>query len=269
MARARHVAVVGSGHNALVCACYLARAGHRVSVFERSKQVGGAVCTEEIFPGFLYDVGSSAHIMIHATPILEELQLAQHGLEYLEMDPWAYYPTPDGPHLAFYRDLDKTCASIARVSAEDAEAYRRFVEDWAPLSEATFKLFQEPPTPMALGRRFMTVPGPRKPMGAGLQEILQSYGDVIERRFRSAPVRAALLWLAAQSGPGPDERASAPFVGWHAVVHRIGAKHPRGGSGMLTRALARKLGAEGGTVRTEAPVERIDVQGGKVRGLTL
>ena len=269
MARARHVAVVGSGHNALVCACYLAKAGHRVTVLERSRQVGGAVCTEELFPGFLYDVGSSAHIMIHATPILEELQLARHGLEYLEMDPWAYYPTPDGPHLAFYRDLDRTCASIARVSAEDADAYRRFVADWAPLSEAVFKLFQEPPTPMAVGRRLFTVPGPRRPVAAGLQEILQSYGDVIERRFRSAPVRAALLWLAAQSGPGPDERASAPFVGWHAVVHRTGAKHPRGGSGMLTRALASRLAEDGGAVRTETPVERIDVEGGRVRGVTL
>jgi phytoene dehydrogenase-like protein len=269
MARARHVAVVGSGHNALVCACYLARAGHRVSVFERSRQVGGAVCTEELFPGFLYDVGSSAHIMIHATPILDELQLARFGLEYLEMDPWAYYPTPDGPHLAFYRDLDQTCASIARVSAEDAEAYRRFVRDWTPLAEATFKVFQEPPTPMAVGRRFVAVPGPRRPVGAGLQELLQSYGDVIERRFRSGPVRAALLWLAAQSGPGPDERASAPFVGWHAVVHRIGARHPRGGSGMLTRALARRLESDGGSVRSEAAVERIDVRDGKVQGVTL
>ena len=105
---------------------------------------------------------SSFHIIIHDTPILDELKLAQHGLEYLEMDPWAYYPTPDGPHFAFYRDLEKTCASIARVSAEDAEAYRRFVQDWAPLAEATFRLFQEPPTPMALGRRFMTV-GRRAP----------------------------------------------------------------------------------------------------------
>ena len=269
MARARQVVVVGSGHNALVCACYLARAGHRVTVLERSSQVGGAVCTEELHPGFLHDVGSSVHILIHATPIVDELELGQHGLEYLEMDPWAYYPTPGGPHLAFYRDVDRTCDSIARVSAEDAEAYRRFVADWAPLSEAVFRLFQEPPTPVALGRRFFGVPGPRRPVAAGLQEILHGYGDVIARRFRSAPVRTALLWLAAQSGPGPDERASAPFVGWHAVVHRTGAKRPRDGSGMLTRALGRRLVEEGGAVRTGAAVERIEVRDGRVRGVRL
>ena len=263
------MAVVGSGHNALVCACYLQRAGHRVTVFERSAQVGGAVCTEELHPGFRYDVGSSAHIMIHATPVVRELELHRFGLLYLEMDPWAYYPSPDGPHLAFYRDLDRTCASIARVSPEDADAYRRFVSDWEPLSEAVFAAFQKPPTPLSLVRRLVGVRGPRKPAVAGLQEIFQSYGDVIERRFRSAPVRAALMWLGAQSGPGPDERASAPFIGWHAVVHRTGAKHPRGGSGMLTQALARRLAADGGVVRTQAEVTSIDIADGRVRGVVL
>jgi phytoene dehydrogenase-like protein len=263
------VAVVGSGHNALVCACYLQRAGHRVTVFERSTQVGGAVCTEELHPGYRYDVGSSAHILIHATPVVRELELQRFGLQYLEMDPWAYYPTPDGPHLAFYRDVGRTCDSIARVSPEDADAYRRFVADWEPLSEAVFAAFQEPPTALALGRRMVGVRGPRTPPSSGLQEILRSYGDVIERRFRSGPVRAALMRLGAQSGPGPDERGSAPVIGWHALVHRTGAKHPRGGSGMLTQALARRLQADGGTVRTGCAVTSIDITQGRVRGVVL
>jgi len=263
------VAVVGSGHNALVCACYLQRAGHRVSVFERSAQVGGAVCTEELHPGFRYDVGSSVHVLIHATPVVRELELHRFGLEYLDVDPWAYFPNPDGPHLAFYRDLERTCASIAGVSAEDAEAYRHFVRDWEPLSEAVFAAFQDVPGPLRLARRLVGVSGPRRPTAAGFQEILSSYGDVVARRFRSAPVRAALTWLGAQSGPGPDERGSAPFVGWYAVLHRIGAKHPRGGSGMLTRALARRLESDGGTIRTGAAVTAIEVEGGRIRGLVL
>jgi len=261
--------VVGSGHNALICACYLQRAGHRVTVFERSAQVGGAVCTEELHPGFRYDVGSSAHIMIHTTPVVQELELHRFGLVYLDLDPWAYYPTPDGPHLAFYRDLERTCASIAQVSPEDADAYRRFIQDWAPLTDAVFALFQQAPTPLAMLRRMVGVPGPRTPVAAGLQEIFQSYGDVIQRRFRSAPMRAALLWLGAQSGPGPDERASAPFIGWHAVVHRVGAKHPRGGSGMLTQALARRLAADGGVLRTQAEVASIEVAEARVCAVVL
>ena len=104
--------VVGAGHNGLICACYLAKAGHRVLVIERRPVVGGAVCTEEIVPGYRFDVGSSAHIMFRSTPIMEELRLAEHGLEYLEMDPWAFHPilgTDQG--ISFHRDRRPTMIS--------------------------------------------------------------------------------------------------------------------------------------------------------------
>jgi phytoene dehydrogenase-like protein len=269
LGRRLRIAVVGSGHNALVCACYLAQEGHRVTVFERTRQVGGAVCTEELFPGFRYDVGSSAHILIHATPILQELELGVLGLEYQELDPWAYYPTPDGPHLAFYRSLERTCDSIARVSPQDALAYRALVQDWAPLAKRVLAAFQTEPRPLTLFKHVMGVRPPGPSMALGLQEILSSYGDVVERRFRSEPVRAALLWLGAQSGPGPDERGSAPFLGWYAALHTLGAKRPRGGSGMLTQALARRLSTLGGEIRTEAAVARINLEDGRARAVTL
>ena len=97
--------IVGAGHNGLVCACYLAKAGRRVLVIERRPVVGGAVCTEEIVPGYRFDVGSSAHIMFRSTPIMEELGLAAHGLEYLEMDPWAFYPVRGSEQgISFPRD---------------------------------------------------------------------------------------------------------------------------------------------------------------------
>jgi phytoene dehydrogenase-like protein len=240
-----------------------------VTVFERTPQVGGAVCTEELFPGFRYDVGSSVHILIHATPILQELELAGVGLEYQELDPWAYYPTPEGPHLAFYRSLERTCDSIARVSGEDALAYRELVRDWAPLAQRVLAAFQAEPRPLSLFKQVLGVRPPGPSAALGLQEILSSYGDVVERRFRSAPVRAALLWLAAQSGPGPDERGSAPFLGWYAALHTLGARRPRGGSGMLTQALARRLSALGGEVRAEAGVARIEVVRGRAEGVTL
>ena len=86
MSSAYDVVVVGAGHNGLICACYLAKAGKKVLVLERRPVVGGAVCTEEIIPGYKFDVGSSAHIMFRATPIMDELELAAHVLEYFEMD---------------------------------------------------------------------------------------------------------------------------------------------------------------------------------------
>ena len=140
--------IVGAGHNGLICACYLAKAGWRVLVLERRPVVGGAVCTEEIVPGYRFDVGSSAHIMFRSTPIMAELDLASHGLEYIEMDPWAFHPVPGLPEgISFYRDLEKTCASIARVSSRDADAYRDFIGRFRELNEGVFETFMRPPTP--------------------------------------------------------------------------------------------------------------------------
>ena len=80
------VVVVGAGHNALVCAAYLAKAGLRVTVLERRAVVGGAVVTEEIVPGYRFDLGGSAHILIHHTPIVADLELERYGLDYLDLD---------------------------------------------------------------------------------------------------------------------------------------------------------------------------------------
>ena len=99
--------VVGAGHNGLVAACYLAKAGLRVEVVERDTVVGGAVSTVERFPGYRMDRGSSAHIMVRHTGIVEDLDLPSFGLEYQDMDPWGFAPFGDeGIH--FYVDLDRT-----------------------------------------------------------------------------------------------------------------------------------------------------------------
>src|SRR5262249_10916373 len=110
----RDVVVVGAGHNALVAACYLARAGLDVGVVERATVPGGGVSAVERSPGYAVDRGSSAHIMIRHTGIVEELALAGCGLTYLDVDPWAFAPcrTAGGEPAAitFHADLDRTCA---------------------------------------------------------------------------------------------------------------------------------------------------------------
>ena len=90
------VIVVGGGHYGLTCAGYLQKAGLRVQVLERRTIVGGAVCTEAMFASYRIDDGSSAHIMIHLTPVIRELELERYGLEYIDMDPFAFYPLADG-----------------------------------------------------------------------------------------------------------------------------------------------------------------------------
>ncbi len=265
--------IVGGGHNGLTCAGYLARAGLRVLVLERREIIGGAVCTEEVIPGYKIDVGSSAHIMIHLTPVIRDLELEQHGLDYIDMDPYAFYPLPDGSGaISFYKDLDRTCESIAAVSPADAVAYRSFVEYWRPLNEAVFETFLHPPSAARLVgtvARSQVLSGRLLETRETVRRLFTSYGQLINETFVSEPMRAAMAWLGAQSGPAPDELAAGDQLGWYAMMHLSGAKRPRGGSGMLTQAMARSLLAAGGHVRLNAPVKRIMVEGGRATGVEL
>src|SRR4029079_12947356 len=265
--------MIGGGHNGLTCAGYLARSGLRVLVLERRPIVGGASVTEEVIPGYKIDVGSSAHIMIHLTPIVRELELERYGLEYIDMDPYAFYPLPDAAAaICCYRDFNRTYASIERVSPRDAEAYREFVEFWRPINAGVFASFLNPPSMLRL------FGGVAKAQAFGgqltntletVRRLFTSYGQLIGETFESDAMRAAMTWLAAQSGPPPDELGAGDFFGWHTMLHQSGAKHPKGGSGMLTQAMARSLEASGGVVRLDAPVKRILVRGGRAEGVEL
>lgn len=259
------VVIVGAGHNGLTCACYLAKAGRKVLVLERRHIVGGAVCTQDdLIPGYRLDVGSSAHIMIHLTPVLRDLELHKFGLEYLEMDPWAYYPIlGTGTGIGFYRDLDKTCASIAKISPKDADAYRAFVHHWGELNEGIFETFLKPPTP---GRIFGTIFKRNllnlrsRKLWSSLdttRQLMAPYGQVIDELFEHPAVKTALAWLSAQSGPAPGEMASGDMLGWNAMIHKSGAKRAKGGSGALTQALAKCLQSHGGEIICNAEVIKI------------
>ncbi len=276
----KRVAVVGAGHNALVCACYLAKAGHDVTVFESRSRVGGAVNTEEMWGGYLVDTCSVMHILIHKTPIIEELSLHQFGIEYMQMDPWGFAPFPDESHILFYRDLNRTCESIAAISEQDAEAYRDFVTKWDGFNQQVFELFSRSPAPGAaiggIARRTaweqIRGRGQADPSMSGLpllRTVLGNYGRMLDETFSSPQVKAAVAWMAAQSGPPPSEVGAGALAGAHSLYHDVGATHPRGGSGMLALALARCLEHHGGKIRCNARVERILLQNGRVRGVKL
>ncbi len=265
------VIIVGSGHNGLVCGAYLAKAGYTVTVFERRDSIGGAVCTEQMFGGFKLDVGGSAHFMIHHTPIVRDLELDKYGLEYIDLDPFMVAPFDDGTAIAFYRDLDKTCESIATVSPRDAEAYRSFIRRWQPLNEAIFELFLQKPTPWNMGKGLFGKKLHKTKLERYnmLRSLFQSYGRFLEEIFESEKVKAALAWWGAQSGPPPIDSFSTEFVGWHSMTHKIGPARPRGGSGMLTQALKGFIETHGGSVHPNSEVDEIIVSEGRAKGVRL
>src|SRR5215471_15904761 len=122
------VVVAGAGHNSLVAAAYLARAGLSCLVLEARQDIGGDTSSEELtLSGFRHDSCSTAHNLIQASPVLRELGLAEHGLEYLHPDPVVHLPFPDGSWLTMWRDEEQTCAEFAKFSSADAAAYRRMM----------------------------------------------------------------------------------------------------------------------------------------------
>lgn len=263
------VIVIGGGHNGLVAAAYLAQAGRRVAVFERRHIIGGAVATEEIVPGYRFDIGGSAHILIRLTPIVEELGLARYGLEYLDLDPLFFAPFEDGDSFFIYRDLDRTAHHLESVLPGEGEAYARFCRRWAPFAQMVKEVFMTAPGPLQLGRRFVFNRAMRADWKRAVGEIMLPYGDMAERSFGSEKLRAALVWMAAQSGPPPFEPAGAPFLLWQPLYHEGGIARPRGGSGMLTVALRRHIEAHGGEVHLDSAVDRILVRGGRAEGVVV
>lgn len=261
--------VVGSGHNALVSACYLTREGWSVEVLEGDEVPGGAVSTVERFPGHLVDRGSSAHLMIRQSGIIEELGLAEHGLAYIDCDPWAFAPAPPGapdrPGIVFQVDLGATCASIrSACGSREADAYRRFVRDWSPLARRVMQAFTAPPGGGSLSRAFGPLGAPAFLGGGGnrADEIARTFlstGDaLLDAYFDDEPLKAALAWFGAQSGPPMSEPGTAPMVGFAALMHTCPPGRAVGGSGALSAALAARLRADGGTLTTGDAVTALD-----------
>lgn len=256
--------VVGAGHNALVAACYLARDGLDVEVVERDTVVGGAVSTVERFPGYRMDRGSSAHIMVRHTGIVEDLRLPQCGLTYQDLDPWGFAPFGEQA-LTFWVDVDRTCDSIAAMCGErDAAAYRDFVRIWRGRNERIFTAFQDPPTGRNLGRALWRLGG------KGLEtarEFLQPGDALLDAHFTDERLKTALSWLGGQAGPPAHEVATADLVGWNTMMHTRAPGHPVGGSGQLTQALAHRFAGYGGRLRLGDGATSIPSAGGRATGV--
>ncbi|MGP4003255.1 phytoene desaturase family protein [Streptomyces sp. 8N706] len=265
------VVTVGGGYNGLTAAAYLAKAGLDVLVLEAKDYVGGGVITREAtLPGFHHDLHAIAHIFIQGNPLIRDDELgllSKHGLEYVFPDPSIAVTFPDGDYIAFYRDVNKTAETIARISPRDAENYLRFHEFADRLLDMLMDGLFSPPPP--LGAFFAQLD--QSEVGQEmLRMLLMSYLDVINEWFESSKVRAALARWVSEILAAPEEGGTGAFLLMMVpTIHRYGLGYAVGGSGSLTTALVGAVQEWGGTIRTNAPVEQFLFTGDRVTGVVL
>ncbi|MDP9072452.1 MAG: NAD(P)/FAD-dependent oxidoreductase [Actinomycetota bacterium] len=259
------VVVVGAGHNGLVAACYLAQAGREVLVLEALDRPGGGARTEERLPGYRFDTHSVAHNMINMTAIPEELDLAGAGLRYQQMDPFSVAVHGDGRRVRFFRSIEATVDSIAESSVDEARAYAAFMDVSLPVVRAVVPAIRGDASLRGLPSRVASLASVlrREPLVL-VRDLLGPYDSLLRRRLLSDLTRGPVAAFAAHAAMGPTIPGGALFAFWQAAYHLFGQWHARGGAGALSDALLVRLRELGGTVRSSAPVARIEVPGGKV-----
>jgi beta-carotene ketolase (CrtO type) len=276
------VILIGAGHNALVCAAYLLKAGYRVLLLERRTIPGGASTTEELMPeaapGFKFNPCAIDHVFIHLGPVVEELKLAKYGLEYLFCDPVVYCPHPDGKYFLAHRSVEKTCAEIARYSPRDAQKYAEFVNFWQRLVGMIQPVFNAPPKSLVdmagnydlahLKDVFSLVGSTNQTLDL-VRTMLSSPMDVINEYFDSEFLKAPLARLAAELSTSPSQKNAAVGSIMMTLRHAPGMARPRGGTGALVEALVRCVQSLGGDIRTEQAVQRVLVDDGRAVGVRL
>ncbi|MGH9183221.1 MAG: phytoene desaturase family protein [Acidimicrobiales bacterium] len=260
--------VVGAGHNGLIAACYLARAGHEVVVLEALDRPGGGARTEETVPGYRFDLHSVAHNMINMTEIPAQLDLAGAGLVYQEMDPFSVAIHADGRRVRFWRSIEATVESIAESSPAEARAYRAFMDAAVPIVRTILPAvrgvvrLRDAPARLAHVLRSAGT----SPL-ATLRDVLGPYDSLLRRWLPSDLTRGPVAAFAAHAGVGPPTPGGAVYAYWQAAYHLFGQWHARGGAQGLTDALVRRLGSLGGELRCGAAVARIEAPAGRVRAV--
>ncbi|MEH2067032.1 MAG: beta-carotene ketolase CrtO [Nostoc sp.] len=274
------VVLIGAGHNGLVCAAYLLKAGYSVLLLEKRSVPGGAATTEECLPqeapGFKFNLCAIDHEFIHLGPVVEELELEKYGLHYLECDPVVFCPHPDGKYFLGHKSVEKTCAEIARYNERDAKKYAEFIDFWQRALGAMIPMFNAPPKSIIdilgnyditkLKDLFSVIGSPNKTLDF-IRTMLNSGEDLLNEWFDSEFLKAPLARLAAELGAPPSQKTLAIGAIMMAMRHNPGMARPRGGTGALVQALVNLVKSKGGVILTDQHVEKILIDNGKAVGV--
>ncbi len=276
------VIVIGGGHNGLVCAAYLARAGRQVLVLERRHVLGGAAVTEEIHPGFKYSVASYV-VSLLRPEIIRELDLPTHGLEILPLD-GTFTPMPDGDYLWRVNDHARTRREIARHSKLDAEAYEEYGKAMVDMGRFVKPILtMTPPDPTSLNprglRELLSIARRFRALSDAdqynqIQLMTMSAIDFLDQWFETDVLKAT---MSASGIIGTFLGVRSPGTAYVLLHHYMGEIDgafrswglSRGGTGAISLAIAEAARAAGAEIRTEAAVSRILVTDGAASGVVL
>jgi beta-carotene ketolase (CrtO type) len=274
------VVIIGAGHNGLVCAAYLLKAGYSVLLLEKRSVPGGGATTEESLPeeapGFKFNLCAIDHEFIHLGPVVEELELEKYGLEYLYCDPVVFCPNPNGEYFLAHKSIEKTCASIAQFNQRDAEKYAEFTDFWQRLLRGIIPIFNAPPKSIIdiLGnydlpkvRDLFSVVGLSNKTLDLIRTMFSSAEDMLNEQFDSEFLKAPLARLASELGMPPSQKNLAIGAIMMAMRHNPGMARPRGGTGALTQALLKLVTSLGGKVLCDQAVEKVLIDDGKAVGV--
>jgi phytoene dehydrogenase-like protein len=274
--------VVGGGHNGLTCACYLAKSGLSVGVFERRGILGGAAVTEEFHPGFRNSTASYTVSLLNPK-VIRDLRLAEHGLKILERPMQNFLPLPDGRALVAGPDSARTLESVRTFSARDAErlpAYYQTLD--AAVEMLRRQLLETPPAnprrlrdlwgAVQLGRHFRKLAAP---VQRDIHELFtRSAGDLLDHWFETDAVKALFGFDAVVGNYASPYTPGSAYVLLHHVFGEVNGKtgvwgHAVGGMGAITQAMAAEARRLGVTLETDAPVRRIITSQGRATGIEL
>jgi len=274
--------IVGGGHNGLVCAAYLAKAGLKPLVLERRELVGGAAVTEEVWPG--YRVSTASYVVSLFSPkIVRDLDLEKHGYHVYPLDPAYFAPFPDGEGFLLWEDHVRAGEEIARINKHDGAAYPEYSHALGELADLVRPLlYRTPPDPsvqtladvkelLSLGRYAF---GTRKQLSRLVDLMTMSCADFLDHFFVDDRIKGALApggVIGMWGGP------MSPGSAYTLLHHRMGDANDatggwgfvRGGMGGLSEAIASSARAAGAEIRTEADVAEITLSGDRTTGVVL